>query len=127
MGLNSVLTLTQAKTRHIISTPEFEKMKHGIIIINTARGGVMDEAALVQAIDSGRVLSAGLDVYETEPNIHPGLLSNPHVCLLPHMGTSTVETKTKMEELSISNVRSALESGRFVTIVPEQAHLQKQM
>lgn len=51
----------------------------------------MNEAALVEAIDSGRVLSVGLDVYETEPNIHPGLLSNSHVCLLPHMGTSTLE------------------------------------
>ena len=66
-------------------------MKDGIVIVNTARGGIMDEQALVEAIDSGKVLSVGLDVYQQEPNIHPGLLSNPHVCLLPHMGTSTVE------------------------------------
>lgn len=66
-------------------------MKHGIVIVNTARGGVLDEAALVTAIDSGRVWSVGLDVYESEPNIHPGLVSNPRVCLLPHMGTSTIE------------------------------------
>lgn len=51
----------------------------------------MDEKALVAAIDAGIVWSVGLDVYESEPNIHPGLVSNPHVCLLPHMGTSTVE------------------------------------
>ncbi len=51
----------------------------------------MDEDALVDALNSGRVLSVGLDVYQQEPNIHPGLVSNPHVCLLPHMGTSTVE------------------------------------
>ncbi len=51
----------------------------------------MDEDALVEALDSGRVRSVGLDVYQREPDIHPGLLANPHVCLLPHMGTSTVE------------------------------------
>lgn len=66
-------------------------MKRGIVIVNTARGGVLDEAALVEAIESGIVRSVGLDVYQQEPNIHPGLLSNPHVCLLPHMGTFTVE------------------------------------
>jgi glyoxylate reductase len=66
-------------------------MKNGIVIINTARGGIMDEDALVQALQSGRVWSAGLDVYQNEPNIHPGLLSNLHVCMLPHMGTTTIE------------------------------------
>ncbi|KAL6692374.1 D-isomer specific 2-hydroxyacid dehydrogenase [Trichoderma pleuroticola] len=109
-------------TRNIISTPEFDKMKKGVVIVNTARGGVMDEAALVDALDTGKVWSVGLDVYQQEPNIHPGLVSNPHVCLLPHMGTSTVETKTKMEEWTISNVRSALEKGRLVSLVMEQVH-----
>lgn len=55
----------------------------------------MDEDALVQALQSGKVLSAGLDVYQQEPNIHPGLLASPHVCMLPHMGTSTVEVRQK--------------------------------
>jgi lactate dehydrogenase-like 2-hydroxyacid dehydrogenase len=73
-------------------------MKKGIVIVNTARGAVIDEAALVEALDSGQVSSAGLDVYEHEPRIHPGLLSNPRVLLVPHMGTWTVETETKMEE-----------------------------
>ncbi|KAK4063689.1 hypothetical protein Trihar35433_8397 [Trichoderma harzianum] len=81
-------------TRNIISAPEFDKMKQGVVIVNTARGGVMDEAALVDALNTGKVLSVGLDVYQQEPNIHPGLVSNPHVCLLPHMGTSTVEVST---------------------------------
>ncbi|KAL7943891.1 D-isomer specific 2-hydroxyacid dehydrogenase [Trichoderma barbatum] len=112
-----------AGTRNIISAPEFDKMKKGIVIVNTARGGVMDEGALVNALDIGKVWSVGLDVYQQEPNIHPGLVSNPHVCLLPHMGTSTVETKTKMEEWTISNVRSALERGMLISIVMEQAHL----
>jgi glyoxylate reductase len=81
-------TILQAQTRNMISTREFEKMKRGIIIVNTARGGVMDEDALVKAIDSGHVLSAGLDVYQNEPNIHPALVSNPHVCLLPSYGNN---------------------------------------
>jgi phosphoglycerate dehydrogenase-like enzyme len=81
----------QKHTRHIISTTEFEKMKDGVVIVNTARGAVMDEDALVRALDSGKVWSCGLDVYEEEPKIHPGLLSNPHVMLVPHMGTWTIE------------------------------------
>lgn len=102
----------------------------------------MDEEALVDALNSGQVRSVGLDVYQQEPKIHPGLVSNPHVCLLPHMGTSTVEvhdtwrclevttslivlhqTKTRMEEWTIANVRSALETGRLKSTVPEQVHL----
>ncbi|KAK4198346.1 putative 2-hydroxyacid dehydrogenase [Triangularia verruculosa] len=108
------------KTRHIISRDEFSKMKPGIIIVNTARGAVIDEAALVEALDSGHVCSAGLDVYENEPEVHPGLLANPRVLLVPHMGTFTVETETKMEEWAISNVRMAVERGCLRSIVPEQ-------
>lgn len=94
LASSDVLSLNlplNAHTRHIISTKAFSHMKKGIVIVNTARGGVLDEKALAQAIDGGIVRSVGLDVYEQEPNIHPGLLNNPHVCLLPHMGTSTVE------------------------------------
>jgi glyoxylate reductase len=66
-------------------------MKKGVVIVNTARGAVMDEKALVAALESGQVFSCGLDVYEDEPEIHPGLVANPHVMLVPHMGTWTVE------------------------------------
>ncbi|KAG5983501.1 hypothetical protein E4U55_008023 [Claviceps digitariae] len=111
------------QTRHIISTPQFNIMKPGIVIINTARGAVMDEDALVQALHAGTVSSVGLDVYEDEPVIHPGLLANPNVLLVPHMGTWTVETQTKMEEWAISNVVMAVEEGRLRSIVPEQRDL----
>jgi len=107
-------------TQHIISSTEFAKMKVGIVVVNTARGAVIDEAALVAALDSGKVWSCGLDVFEDEPTIHPGLLSNPHVMLLPHMGTWTVETQTKMEVWCIENVRSALEKGKLMSPVAEQ-------
>lgn len=83
----------------------------------------MDEDALVQALESGQVRSCGLDVYEEEPKIHPGLLKNRNVMLLPHMGTWCIETQAEMEELVIRNVRSALEKGKLVTPVPEQADL----
>jgi glyoxylate reductase len=98
-------------------------MKPGIIIVNTARGAVMDESALVKALESGRVASVGLDVYEEEPKIHPGLLQNDRVLLVPHMGTWTIETETKMEEWAFSNIRMAIEEGKLRSIVSEQKGL----
>ncbi|KAH7385745.1 glyoxylate reductase [Pyrenochaeta sp. MPI-SDFR-AT-0127] len=110
-------------TRHMISTCEFEQMKDGVVLVNTARGAVIDEEALVKALGSGKVSSVGLDVYEKEPSIHPELKANPDVILLPHMGTWSVETQTAMEERTIANVRSALETGVLRDAVPEQAGL----
>jgi lactate dehydrogenase-like 2-hydroxyacid dehydrogenase len=98
-------------------------MKPGVVIVNTARGAVMDEAALVAALESGHVGAAGLDVYEDEPAIHSGLLGHERTLLVPHMGTWTVETQTKMEEWTMVNVRSALETGKLKSIVPEQKDL----
>lgn len=95
-------------------------MKDGVVIVNTARGPVMDEAALVEALKSEKVYSAGLDVYEEEPKVHPGLVDNEQVMLLPHMGTATFETQEAMELCVIDNVRSALEKERLVNPVPEQ-------
>lgn len=113
----------QKNTRHIIGAPELKKMKKGAVIVNTARGAVIDEAALVDALKSGQIWSAGLDVYEAEPKIHPGLIDNPHVMLLPHMGTWTVETQTSMEKWNIGNVRLAIETGKLKSPVLEQADL----
>lgn len=98
-------------------------MKPGTIIINTARGAVMDEAALVAALDTGRVASAGLDVFEHEPEIHPALLANEKVMLLPHVGTHTWETMKAMEEWAIANVRMAVVEGRLRSPVVEQRGL----
>jgi len=81
------------ETKHIIGKKEFREMKEGIVIVNTARGPLMDEGALVEALDEGRVWAAGLDVFEGEPEIHGGLMGRENVVLLPHVGTATVETQ----------------------------------
>ncbi|RHZ61033.1 hypothetical protein CDV55_105614 [Aspergillus turcosus] len=120
LSLNLALN---AKTRHIIGEKEFQKMKDGVVIVNTARGALIDEKALVAALDSGKVMSAGLDVYENEPEIEPGLVNNPRVMLLPHIGTATYETQKDMELLVLKNLRSAVEKGKMITLVPEQKHI----
>ncbi|CVL00979.1 related to D-mandelate dehydrogenase [Fusarium mangiferae] len=112
------------KTRHTIGKPQFDIMKRGIVIVNTARGAVMDEAALVEALESGQVASAGLDVFENEPEVHPGLLKNKNVLLVPHMGTWTVETERLMEAWAMDNVRLAVTEGKLKSIVSEQKDLQ---
>jgi D-3-phosphoglycerate dehydrogenase len=118
------MAFPQNHTRHIISTAEFAKMKKDVVIINTARGAVMDEDALVKALESGQVRSVGLDVFEEEPKIHPGLVANPNVMLVPHLGTWTFETQAAMEEWAMDNLRSAIETGKLKSPVPEQTDLQ---
>lgn len=81
-----------AKARHMISTEQFALMKPTAVVVNTARGAIIDEAALVDALDNGIIAGAGLDVFEDEPKIHPGLLNNERVILLPPVGTYTFET-----------------------------------
>ncbi|KAI0593142.1 D-isomer specific 2-hydroxyacid dehydrogenase [Biscogniauxia sp. FL1348] len=111
------------QTHHIISTKEFKLMKPTAVVINTARGAIIDEDALVQALNQGLIAGAGLDVYENEPEVHNGLLESNKVMLLPHMGTWTVETQYQMEICTISNISSALKERKLVSVVPEQAAL----
>ena len=112
------------KTRRMIGKKEFQAMKRTAILVNTARGGVVDEAALVEALREGEIAGAGLDVFEEEPKVHEGLLESEKVILLPHMGTYTWETMMEMERWCIDNVRSAVETGKLKSIIPEQRHLQ---
>lgn len=116
-----------AHTRHIISERELSLTKPGAVLVNTARGAIINEAALVAAIESGHIASAGLDVYENEPEIHPGLLNSERVLLVPHMGTWTVETETKMEEWAFDNIKMALSEGKLKSIVSEQKGRQEKM
>lgn len=117
LALNCPLT---DETYHLINKKTLAKMKRGVVITNTARGKVVDEAALVEALESGQVGAVGLDVFENEPYVHEGLINNPRALLLPHMGTHSVETRKSMEELVITNIRSALTSGKLVTMIPDQ-------
>ncbi|SCU99149.1 LAME_0G02014g1_1 [Lachancea meyersii CBS 8951] len=108
-----------AKTRHIVDAKAIDMMKDGVVIVNTARGAVIDEQALIEALKLGKVRSAGLDVYEHEPQVPHELLNLPNVCGVPHMGTHTVETIKKMEEFVVQNVESVIKTGKVLTIVPE--------
>lgn len=117
LSLNLALN---AKTRHIISKPEFEKMKDGVIIVNTARGALINEKELVAALDSGKVASVGLDVFEEEPKVEEGLLKNDKVFIVPHIGTSTYETQRDMELLVLQNLQQAVDQGTLATPIAEQ-------
>jgi len=101
-------------TYHLIGRAELERMRRGSVLVNTSRGAVVDETALIEAIEHGTIFGAGLDVYEDEPAINPALLATPHTVLLPHVGSATIETRTQMARLCCEGVNAVL-SGR----VPE--------
>jgi glyoxylate reductase len=103
--------LTQ-ETHHLLSTPQFGQMKKTAILINTSRGPVVDEAALVGALNAKKIAGAGLDVYEREPAVHPGLLSMPNVVLAPHIASATVRTRSEMSAMAARNVATAVRGGR---------------
>ena len=103
--------LTQ-ETHHLLSTPQFEQMKRTAILINTSRGPVIDEAALVQALQNRKLAGAGLDVYEREPAVHPGLIAMPNVVLAPHIASATVRTRSEMSAMAARNMATAVRGGR---------------
>ena len=113
------LPLTE-ETRHFISADEFRRMKRTAFLINTSRGPVVDEAALVDALRAGQIAGAGLDVYEGEPELHPGLVGLRNVVLVPHIGSATVETRTKMSVIAAENLVSMLKGERAQNCVNPQ-------
>jgi glyoxylate reductase len=96
------------ETHHLIGAKELARMKPGAILINTARGPIVDEAALAKALKSGRLAAAGLDVFEREPKIHPELLKLENVALLPHVGSATDSARRRMVETALRNCIAAL-------------------
>jgi glyoxylate reductase len=99
------------ETRHLISRDAFGKMKPTAYLINTARGPVVDEAALIEALEQKKIAGAALDVYEHEPKVHPALVSRRDVILAPHIASASVETRTKMAVMAANNA-AALFDGR---------------
>jgi glyoxylate reductase len=101
-----------AETRHMISDREFALMKPSAFIINTARGAVIDEAALVRALKTKKIAGAGLDVFETEPKVPPALLKMKNVVLTPHLGSAVMEVRDLMANTVVDNIQ-ALIDGRM--------------
>ena len=114
-----VITPGGAGTRHLVNGPVMEALGPEGILINVARGSVVDEAALVAALEAGKLGGAGLDVFEAEPKIPDALKTMENVVLLPHVGSATVETRMAMGDLVCQNLDRWLETGRVVTPVPE--------
>ena len=100
------------QTQHLLSKPQFESMKRTAILINTSRGPVIDEAALVEALAAKKIAGAGLDVYEREPAVHPGLISMPNVVVTPHIASGTTRTRSEMSAMAARNMATALRGGR---------------
>jgi glyoxylate reductase len=108
--------LTQ-ETQHLLSTPQFNAMKRNAILVNTSRGPVIDEAALVEALNGRKLAGVGLDVYEREPAVHPGLLQMPNVVLAPHIASATVRTRSEMSAMAARNMATAVRGGRPPNLV----------
>lgn len=113
----SIHTPGNAGTRHMIDRRALARMKRTAILVNTARGTIVDEEALVWALTERLISAAALDVFEQEPAIHPGLLPLENVVLVPHLGSATRETRTAMADLAVSNVLAVLDGKPPLTPV----------
>jgi glyoxylate reductase len=104
-------------TRHLFDKRVMARMKRSALLVNVARGPIVDEAALAWALRERLIAGAALDVYEDEPRVHPDLLSIEHVLLAPHMGSATRETRTAMADLAVRNVLAVLAGDEPLTPV----------
>ena len=95
-------------THHLISENQLARMKPSAFLINTARGPILDEQALVDALKAGKIAGAGLDVFEHEPKVNPGLLELDNAVLIPHLGSATVETRAAMADIAATNALAIL-------------------
>ena len=96
------------ETRHLVGAAELERMKPTAVLVNTARGPVVDEKALADALESGRIASAGLDVFEAEPQVEARLLALENVVLVPHIGSASIKTRTRMCTMAAENAAAVL-------------------
>ncbi len=105
------------ETHHLIGERELRRMRPHAVLVNTARGPIVDECALVRALQEGWIAAAGLDVFENEPELAPGLADLPNVVLAPHIGSATVGTRNRMAEIAAQNVVAALEGKPIPNLV----------
>ncbi|HEX3669141.1 MAG TPA: D-glycerate dehydrogenase [Acidimicrobiia bacterium] len=106
------------ETRHLIDARRLALMKPDAVLVNTSRGPVVDEEALAVALEEGAIFAAGLDVYEREPEVHPRLLVAPRTVLLPHIGSASLATRTRMAQVAAENVVAVLAGGHPENPVP---------
>lgn len=107
-------------TYHLVNEKLISMMKDGVIIINTARGSIIDEKSLIKYLKNGKIGAAGLDVYENEPQVPEELLKLPNVLTIPHMGAQAVQTIEEMEMMVLENIRCGISEGRVLNLVPDQ-------
>ena len=100
------------ETKHIINNKTIKYFPDKAVVSNSARGDMIDDDAMVSALKSGKIFSLGLDVYNGEPNIHPEYLTLPNVFVLPHLGSSTLKTRTAMANLAIKNIEDFFKTGK---------------
>jgi glyoxylate reductase len=105
------------ETKHLVNAQRLRMMKSTAILVNTARGGCVDESALIEALTAGRIFAAALDVYANEPAIDPRLLACPRLVLAPHIGSATTQTRTAMAQLCADAVIAVLSGRRPTNVV----------
>jgi glyoxylate reductase len=108
------------ETLHLIDAAALATMKRGAYLINTARGKLVDEAALCDALEHGRLRGAGLDVYENEPRVSPRLLTLPNVVALPHIGSATEETRSAMARIAATDVARFLRGETPLHVISQR-------
>jgi gluconate 2-dehydrogenase len=106
-----------AQNHHTIGAAEIAMMKPTATLINIARGGIVDDAALAQALQAGKIFAAGLDVFEGEPQVHPELLKCSNIVLAPHIASATEKTRRAMVDLAVENLRAALDGKKPPSLI----------
>jgi glyoxylate reductase len=113
----SIHTNLTPETRHLFGAEQFKRMRDTAVLVNTSRGPVVDEAALADALESGEIFAAGLDVFENEPAVNEKLLGLENVVVIPHLGSATVDTRDAMGHLAVDNVFASLDGERPPTLL----------